>query len=334
MDATPTESTNAASDALSPVVATSSKEAAAALSDVGDHAARLGSKLEALSQDSTVPFVCHLCGVTRNFVATQTTCGFCFHPIDAQRAPSSSVASVAAEPAAASPTLSEVLATMDAKFNAMDSKHQTAIAKLHTKLADVRTKLAGVRTELADVKSLLVTADMTLFLIQLTDIMQSILCIEFSRVRRARNQPPIIISPHQSVLAHERFVCLLNIEAQALFNLLKLLSQPRNIVAHPSDLAAVAGDEWNLVLGAGNVPVTPIPLNALFVHLRGAVQSPIFATLFTKCGLLESAQLLSVRGLDAVQAYSARAAYQPIVTDDLLPASLALLAEMRRAPHP
>jgi hypothetical protein len=160
MDATPTESTNAASDALSPVVATSSKEAAAALSDVGDHAARLGSKLEALSQDSTVPFVCHLCGVTRNFVATQTTCGFCFHPIDAQRAPSSSVASVAAEPAAASPTLSEVLAmfnAMDAKFNAIESTRQTAIevleSKHQTSIADLRTGLADVRTELAEMRT-------------------------------------------------------------------------------------------------------------------------------------------------------------------------------------
>jgi hypothetical protein len=43
--------------------------------------------------------------------------------------------------------------------------------------------------------------------------------------------------------------------AQVLFTTLKSSSQPRNIVAHahPTELEAVAGDQWDLALRAGYV---------------------------------------------------------------------------------
>ena len=173
---------------------------------------------------------------------------------------------------------------------------------------------------------------MTLFLIQLTDIMQSIIRYAFSKAKRGR-KAPIIVPPHQSVLPYESSIRWLPVHAQNLFALLQLLSEPRNIVAHPKALEAATGDQWNLALRAGNVLVTPMPLNALFVHLRGALQSPVYEKLFNSCGL-ESAQSLSVRGLDAIKFYGNLAEYQSIVTDDLLPESLELLEAMRRAPRP
>jgi hypothetical protein len=341
-------STNVASEASSPPerettnASSSTQDAVSATRDANDVDALETQLIQLL--DGTTQVYCRGCDSTCVYPADQLICKVCLLPIGDLSAPSLLNASAAVPTTFVDlATLTQLLADerassvarMQTAVSNVESKHQTSIKDLESKhqtsfkdieskhqtsIKDMESKhqtsIKDLKTEFKKFKTANSSADMSVFLIQLTDIMQRIIRLEFSKLKE-----PLNIPPNQSVLSlHQTNIDSLPLTAQSLFSILKSVSDPRNAVAHPNQL--------EIIRASANFRTISQSIDILFYHLCGALLSPDFEEVFRYFSVGESAQSLSIRGLGIIISYSTVAGFDSIVKYDLSPENLLLFQQM------